>query len=31
MNDTPMRDPITPYFANSGLLKFRVLASYIHA
>ena len=23
MNDTPLRDPITPYYANSGLLKFR--------
>ena len=23
MNDTPLRDPISPYYANSGLLKFR--------
>ena len=23
MNDTPLRDPIVPYYANSGLLKFR--------
>ena len=23
MNDTPLRDPITPYYANSGLLTFR--------
>ena len=23
MNDTPLRDSITPYYANSGLLKFR--------
>ena len=23
MNDTPLRDPITPYYANSGFLKFR--------
>ena len=22
MNDTPLQDPITPYYANSGLLKF---------
>ena len=22
MNDTPLRDPITPYYANSELLKF---------
>ena len=22
MNDTPLRDPITPYYANSGLQKF---------
>ena len=25
MNDTPLRDSITPYYANSGLLKFRVI------
>ena len=23
MNDTPLRDPIFPYYANSGLLIFR--------
>ena len=23
MNDAPLRDPITPYYANSRLLKFR--------
>ena len=22
MNDTPLRDPIAPYYTNSGLLKF---------
>ena len=29
MNGTPLRDPITPYYANSGLLKFRdIVKSY---
>ena len=28
VNDTPLRDPITPCYANSGLLKFRDIVKF---